>query len=99
MCWMCDHPSATFDDYLQEVVRPTIALCGYAVQATTWRGQPMAYTVGRSEQGETSHSTPCSRRIPKIHLRSGKACVKPQAGSRHASWQEAATCTTPSGRP
>ncbi len=52
MCWMCDHPSATFEDYLEEVVRPTVARCGFAVQATTWRGLPMAYTVGRTERGE-----------------------------------------------
>ena len=52
MCWMCDHPAATFEDYLEEVVRPTVALCGFAVQATTWRGLQMAYTVGRTERGE-----------------------------------------------
>ncbi|MCU1601972.1 MAG: hypothetical protein JWO22_2681 [Frankiales bacterium] len=52
MCWMYDHPAATFDDYLQEVVRPTVARCGHAVQATDWRGRPMAYTVGLTERGE-----------------------------------------------
>lgn len=51
MCWMCDNPSATFDDYLDEVVRPLVARLGFAVQATESHGVPVAYTVGLSEQG------------------------------------------------
>lgn len=51
MCWMCDHPEATFDDYLDEVVRPVVARLGYAVQATDSHGVPMAYTVGLSGRG------------------------------------------------
>ncbi|MFN2537494.1 MAG: DUF4262 domain-containing protein [Mycobacteriales bacterium] len=51
MCWMCDHPEATFDDYVQEVVRPVVARLGFAVQATQSHGVPVAYTVGLSAQG------------------------------------------------
>ena len=45
---------------------------------TTARATATAKPSGRGEQGEASHPTPCSRPIAKIHLWSGKACVKPQ---------------------
>jgi hypothetical protein len=51
MCWMCDHPDSSFDEYVEEVVRPTVALYGFAVQATERHGVPLAYTVGLAEQG------------------------------------------------
>ena len=51
MCWMCDHPTASFDDYLEEVVRPTVALFGHAVQATRERGTTVTYTVGLAARG------------------------------------------------
>jgi hypothetical protein len=51
VCWMCDNPSATFDDYLDEVVRPVVDRLGFAVQATQSDGVPVAYTVGLTEEG------------------------------------------------
>ena len=51
MCWMCDNPSATFDDYLDEVVRPIVDRLGFAVQATESHGAPVAYTVGLAGEG------------------------------------------------
>jgi hypothetical protein len=48
---MCDNPSATFDDYLEEVVRPVVVRSGFAVQATESHGVPIAYTVGLTERG------------------------------------------------
>ena len=51
MCWLCDNPLATFDDYLEEVVRPTVELYGFAVQATERDGTPLAYTVGLAARG------------------------------------------------
>src|SRR4051812_22438354 len=51
MCWRCDHPDASFEDYLDEVVRPTVDRCGYAVQATERHGVPLAYTVGLAQTG------------------------------------------------
>ena len=51
MCWMCDHPEATFGDYLDEVVRPVVARVGYAVQATETHGVPLAYTIGLTGWG------------------------------------------------
>ena len=51
MCWMCDNPTATFDDYLDEVVRPVVERLGFAVQATESHGAPLAYTVGLTARG------------------------------------------------
>ena len=51
MCWLCDNPAATFDDYLGEVVRPTVDRYGYAVQATTSGGTFVTYTVGLADSG------------------------------------------------
>lgn len=51
MCWLCDNPAATFDDYLEEVVRPTVALYGFAVQATDLDDTVLAYTVGLAARG------------------------------------------------
>lgn len=51
MCWLCDNPAATFDDYLEEVVRPAVDRNGFAVQATERHGTVIAYTVGLAERG------------------------------------------------
>ena len=48
MCWSCDNPDG---DYLQEVVVPTIARCGWMVQAVSGRPR-LAYTVGLTERGQ-----------------------------------------------
>ena len=52
MCWSCDHPDATFDDYLDDVVRPTVERFGFAVQATERYGVPVAYTAGLAARGQ-----------------------------------------------
>ena len=53
MCWECDHPGATRDDYLH-YVGGVIAEHGWAVQGVE-RDRihpPWAYTVGLTEHGE-----------------------------------------------
>ena len=56
MCWMCDNPEATFEDYLEDylddVVRPVVARLGHAIQATDRHGAPVAYTVGLAARGQ-----------------------------------------------
>jgi hypothetical protein len=41
----------TFDDYLDEVVRPVVARLGHAVQPTEVHGVPVAYIVGLAGTG------------------------------------------------
>jgi hypothetical protein len=53
MCWSCENPEKTTDDYLAEVVVPIINRRGWCVQAV-WGGKrraPLAYTVGLTEHG------------------------------------------------
>lgn len=50
MCWQCDHPGATTEDYLQ-VLRTTIRKNGWAVQYVEDDRIPFAYTVGLHEAG------------------------------------------------
>jgi hypothetical protein len=45
MCWTCDHPGSTRDDYLNEL-RAKILRCGWAVQYVESNQVPFAYTVG-----------------------------------------------------
>lgn len=49
MCWQCDHPGATRQDYL-DVLRSTVMKDGWAVQYVETE-PPFAYTVGLSEAG------------------------------------------------
>lgn len=53
MCWMCDHPEATFADYVEERLQPMIDRYGWAVQAVgpTRTRAGFAYTVGLTAQG------------------------------------------------
>lgn len=53
MCWECDHPGASRDDYL-DYVSGVIAEQGWAVQgvARDRMRPPWAYTVGLTEHGE-----------------------------------------------
>jgi Domain of unknown function (DUF4262) len=44
MCWKCDHPTATDDDYLDEL-RKTMVEHGWAVQYVESDRAPFAYTV------------------------------------------------------
>jgi hypothetical protein len=50
MCWQCDNPNATTEDYL-EVLRETIRDHGWAVQYVESEKRPLAYTVGLHSRG------------------------------------------------
>jgi hypothetical protein len=50
MCWQCDHPEATRNDYL-DVVREKILKNGWAVQYVESERRPFAYTIGLHECG------------------------------------------------
>src|SRR4051812_17788775 len=50
MCWRCDHPNATVDDYLDEL-RKTMLESGWAVQYVERSRTPFAYTVGLHDCG------------------------------------------------
>ena len=50
MCWMCDHPGSTKEDYLAEV-RATMLEHGWAVQFVEDDRVPFAYTVGLTGRG------------------------------------------------
>jgi hypothetical protein len=50
MCWKCDHPNATDDDYLDEL-RRTMVENGWAVQYVEGGRTPVAYTVGLHDCG------------------------------------------------
>lgn len=45
MCWMCDHPGSTLEDYL-ELLRRKILKRGWTVQYVEDDRRPFAYTVG-----------------------------------------------------
>ena len=50
MCWQCDHPNATVDDYLDEL-RKTMLEHGWAVSYVESDRNPLAYTVGLHDCG------------------------------------------------
>ncbi|GAA0614430.1 DUF4262 domain-containing protein [Kutzneria viridogrisea] len=52
MCWQCDHPDLTFEDYLNRI-RQIIHTRGWAVQYVEQHeaSPPWAYTVGLTEHG------------------------------------------------
>jgi hypothetical protein len=52
MCWLCDHPDATWPDYL-DFMRELIDACGWAVVAVERDHihPPWAYTVGLTAAG------------------------------------------------
>jgi Domain of unknown function (DUF4262) len=45
MCWMCDHPGSTIDDYLDQL-RAKILVRGWTVQYVEDDRTPYAYTIG-----------------------------------------------------
>src|SRR3712207_2960779 len=45
MCWQCDHPNATIDDYF-DLLRAKIRKCGWFVQYIEDDKTPFAYTIG-----------------------------------------------------
>ena len=50
MCWQCDHPDRTIDDYFAEV-RETIRTHGWMVQYVESDRMPFAYTIGLHDWG------------------------------------------------
>ena len=52
MCWMCDHPGSTIEDYL-DVLRGKMLRRGWTVQYVERVRVPFAYTVGL-----TNHTLP-----------------------------------------
>ena len=61
MCWMCDHPNATREDY-SDVLRTKMLRAGWAVQYVESDRNPFAYTVGLHDWGRPSCSSPESHR-------------------------------------
>ena len=50
MCWQCDHPEKTREDYL-DVMRSIIREHGWAVQFVEDDRAPFAYTIGLNARG------------------------------------------------
>lgn len=50
MCWMCDHPNATREDYA-DVLRTKMLKNGWAVQYVESDRIPWAYTIGLHDWG------------------------------------------------
>jgi hypothetical protein len=50
MCWKCDNPNGTTEDYLDEL-RETISGHGWAVQFVEHDKRPFAYTIGLHDRG------------------------------------------------
>jgi Domain of unknown function (DUF4262) len=50
MCWQCDNPDRTIDDYFDEV-RETIRKHGWMVQYVESDRTPLAYTIGLHDWG------------------------------------------------
>jgi hypothetical protein len=50
MCWKCDHPEATTQEWL-EAIREVVEKHGWAVQFVESDRTPYAYTVGLYERG------------------------------------------------
>jgi len=50
MCWQCDNPHGTIDEYLDSL-RDTIADHGWVVQFVESEQRPFAYTIGLHEKG------------------------------------------------
>lgn len=50
MCWQCDHPDKTLDDYLG-LLREKILTRGWVVQYVESDRRPFAYTIGLHDRG------------------------------------------------
>jgi hypothetical protein len=50
MCWKCDHPESTIEEWL-DAIRTTMAEHGWAVQFVEDDRRPYAYTVGLHDRG------------------------------------------------
>lgn len=50
MCWLCDHPTTTREDYL-DLLRAAVRRKGWTVQYVESARRPFAYTVGLHDWG------------------------------------------------
>lgn len=50
MCWQCDHPDKTLDDYL-DLLRAKVLAHGWALQYVESDRRPFAYTIGLHDRG------------------------------------------------
>lgn len=50
MCWKCDHPDSTVEEWLA-AIRETVDKHGWAVQYVESERTPYAYTIGLHERG------------------------------------------------
>jgi hypothetical protein len=50
MCWKCDHPESTIEEWL-EAIHTTMVEHGWAVQYVEDDRRPYAYTVGLHDRG------------------------------------------------
>lgn len=50
MCWQCDNPNGTIDEYL-DILRDTVKDHGWAVQFVESDRRPFAYTIGLHKVG------------------------------------------------
>src|SRR6476661_6742042 len=50
MCWQCDNPNGTTEEYLGEL-RETIRINGWAVQGVEDDRRPYTYTIGLHDRG------------------------------------------------
>jgi hypothetical protein len=50
MCWKCDHPEATTQEWL-ELIYEKVKQNGYVVQLVESDSRPFAYTIGLHERG------------------------------------------------
>jgi hypothetical protein len=88
MCWKCDHPDATTEDYLAEL-RQTMLESGWAVQYVEGDRMPFAYTIGLTRYGlpELLVTGVAPRRAARMLNTLGKRAVngeRPQPGTRIA---------------
>jgi hypothetical protein len=50
MCWQCDNPNGTTEDYLDEL-REVVRVHGWAIQGVEDDRRPYAYTIGLHHRG------------------------------------------------
>ena len=76
MCWQCDNPGRTTEDYLDEL-HDTIDEHGWAVQYVESDRRPFAYTIGLSRwrQPELVVTGVSSRRAVRLLNRVGRMVV------------------------
>jgi hypothetical protein len=88
MCWKCDHPGGTTEEYLAEL-RQTMLESGWAVQYVERERMPLAYTIGLTRYGlpELLLTGLPPRRAARMLNALGRRAVtgeRPAAGARIA---------------